>query len=179
MPRSLRYILIAEANGKLNILSRVGKDRIIVNKKFNFSKIPIAREGSKFVVITKENSKESISQTGKVSSKVLNVSDNYWFTIRGATKVTLDDNLLRINGKLVELPFGIYTKPGIFIANRKIYITITEIQESKVYVYDKNGKLQPGFPVYGSSLAEIVSVANKILLITKASDNEITVFSFR
>ncbi len=173
------YILIAEANGKLNILSRVGKDRIIVNKKFNFSKIPIAREGSKFVVITKENSKESISQTGKVSSKVLNVSDNYWFTIHGATKVTLDDNLLRINGKLVELPFGIYTQPGIFIANRKTYITVTEIQESKVYVYDKNGKLQPGFPVYGSSLAGIVSVANKILLITKASDNEITVFSFR
>ncbi|MCZ6593898.1 MAG: hypothetical protein O6943_03170 [Bacteroidetes bacterium] len=172
------YILIAEANGKLNILSRVGKDRIIVNKKFNFSKIPIAKEGSNFVVITKENSKESISQTGKVSSKVLNVS-NYWFTIRGATKVTLDDNLLRINGKLVELPFGIYTKPHIFIANRTTYITVTEIQESKVYVYSKNGKLQSGFPVYGSSLAEIASVANKILLITQASDNEITVFSFR
>jgi hypothetical protein len=173
------YILIAEVNGKLNVLNRVGKDRVIVNKKFNFSKIPIAKEGSNFVVITKENHKESISQTGKVSSKILNVSDNYWFTIRGATKVTLDDNLLRINGKLVELPFGIYTKPGIFIANRKSYITITEIQESKVYVYDKNGKLQSGFPVYGNSLAEIVSVANKILLITQASDNEITVFSFR
>jgi len=172
------YILIAEANGKLSILSRVGKDRIIVNKKFNFSKIPIAKEGSNFVVITKENSKESISQTGKVSSKVLNVS-NYWFTIRGATKVTLDDNLLRINGKLVELPFGIYTNPHIFIANRTTYITVTEIQESKVYVYSKNGKLQSGFPVYGSSLAEIASVANKILLITQASDNEITVFSFR
>jgi len=173
------YILIAEANGKLNILSRVGKDRIIVNKTFNFSKIPIAKEGSNFVIITKENSKESISQTGKVSSKVLNVSDNYWFTTRGATKVTLDDNLLRINGKLVELPFGIYTKPNIFIANRTTYITVTEIQESKVYVYNKNGKLQSGFPVYGSSLAEIASVANKILLITQASDNEITVFSFR
>jgi hypothetical protein len=173
------YILIAEANGKLNILSRVGKERIPVSKKFNFSKIPIAREGSNFVVITKENHKESISQTGKVSSKVLNVSDNYWFMTRGATKVTLDDNLLRINGKLVELPFGIYTKPGIFIANRKTYITITEIQESKVYVYDKNGKLQSGFPVYGSSPAEIVSVAKKNLLITQASDNEVTVFSFR
>ena len=173
------YILIAESNGKLNILSRVGKDRVIVNEKFNFSTIPIAKEGSKFVIITKENSKESISQTGKISSKVLNVSDNYWFTIRGATKVTLDDNLLRINGKLVELPFGIYTKPGIYIANRTTYITITESQENKVYVYDKNGKLQSGFPVYGSTLAEITSVANKILLLTQASDTEITVFSFR
>src|SRR5690606_4481304 len=45
------YIVIAEENGKLNILSRVGKPRVSVSKNFNFSEIPIAEEDNTFVVI--------------------------------------------------------------------------------------------------------------------------------
>ncbi len=147
------YIVIAEESGKLNILSRVGKSRISVSKNFNFSEIPIAEEDNTFVVITKENTKERISQDGKISSQKLDVGSNYWFAINGNVKVTLDDNLLRINGKLTELPLGLYSKPYIFSINRNNYITITETQEKKVYVFDKNGDLLNGFPIYGASAA--------------------------
>ncbi|OAD90840.1 hypothetical protein A7A78_14115 [Aequorivita soesokkakensis] len=147
------YIVIAEESGKLNILSRVGKSRISVSKNFNFSEIPIAEEDNTFVVITKENTKERISQEGKISSQKLDVGSNYWFAINGNVKVTLDDNLLRINGKLTELPLGLYSKPYIFSINRNNYITITETQEKKVYVFDKNGDLLNGFPIYGTSAA--------------------------
>ncbi len=147
------YIVIAEESGKLNILSRVGKSRISVSKNFNFSEIPIAEEDNTFVVITKENTKERISQEGKISSQKLDVGSNYWFAINGNVKVTLDDNLLRINGKLTELPLGLYSKPQLFTINRNSYITITETQEKKVYVFDKNGDLLNGFPIYGTSAA--------------------------
>src|SRR5690606_16302335 len=140
------YIIIAEESGNLNILSRVGKSRVSVSKKFNFSEIPIAEEDNTFVVITKENTKERISQDGKISSQKLDVGSNYWFTILGNTKVTLDDNKLRINGKLAELPLGLYTKPQLFNINRNSYTTITETQEKKVYVFDKDGSLLNGFP---------------------------------
>ncbi|WP_347373204.1 hypothetical protein [Aequorivita sp. Q41] len=149
------YIVIAEESGKLNILSRVGKSRISVSKNFNFSAIPIAEEDNTFVVITKENTKERISQNGKITSQKLAVGSNYWFAINGTTKVTLDDNLLRINGKLVELPLGLYHKPQLFNIHRNTYITITETQEKKVYVFDKNGTLLNGFPVYGTSIASM------------------------
>lgn len=149
------YIVVAEENGKLNILSRVGKSRISVSKNFNFSEIPIAEEENTFVVITKENTKERISQDGKVSSQKLDVGGNYWFNILGTTKVTLDDNKLRINGKLAELPLGLYTRPNLFSVNRNSYATITETQEKKVYVFDKDGSLLNGFPVYGTSAAAI------------------------
>ena len=56
------YIIVAEESGKLNILSRVGKSRVSVSKNFNFSEIPVAEEDNSFVVITKENTKERISQ---------------------------------------------------------------------------------------------------------------------
>jgi len=148
------YILIAEKNGKLNILNRIGKPRITISKTFDFSEIPIAREGKKFVIITKDNTKNSISQDGKVASLKLNVTA-YWFTINGKTKVTLDDNLMRINGNLVELPFGIYTAPKIFVTNQRTYISITETQENKVYLYSKLGELINGFPLFGTSTIDL------------------------
>lgn len=147
------YIVIAEESGKLNILSRVGKSRILVSKNFNFSEIPIAEEDNTFVVITKENTKERISEEGKITSQKLDVGNNYWFATNGNTKVTLDDNLLRINGKLTELPLGLYSKPLLFSVTRNSYITITETQEKKVYVFDKNGDVLNGFPIYGTSAA--------------------------
>jgi len=165
------YIVIAEESGKLNILSRVGKTRISVAKNFNFSEIPVAEEDNSFVVITKENTKERISQNGKVSSQQLNVGSNYSFSVLGNTKVTLSENLLRINGKLAELPLGIYTKPKIFPINRNSYITITETQEKKVYVFDRNGELQNGFPVYGTAAASMAEGNPKGLIVKGESDN--------
>lgn len=149
------YIVIAEENGTLNILSRVGRPRVSVSKKFNFSEIPVTLEDNTFVVITEENTKERISEDGKVSSQNINVGSNYWFVINRNTKATLDDNLLRIDGKLVELPMGLYSKPQLFDIHQKTYATITEIQEKKVYVFNSNGNLINGFPIYGTSEASM------------------------
>jgi hypothetical protein len=175
------YIALAEENGKLNLLSRRGKSRIKVTKIFKFSEIPIAKEGSSFVVITADNKKESISQSGKVSSQSLDVSSNYSFAIKGNTKVTLDDNLLRINGKLVELPFGIYTQPKMFYANKATYIAITETQEKKVYVYDTAGSLLHGFPVFGTSVAIVTNASKKgeLKIVVKGEKNEIIAYHLR
>ena len=172
------YILIAEENGKLNILSRVGKERIKLNKTFDFSEIPIEKEGSNFVVITKNKSKETISQDGKVSSQALQVSKNYQFAIEGTTKVTLDDHLLRINGQLVELPLGVYSKPQIFSFNKESFIALTELKEHKVYLFNKSGKLFPNFPVYGTSEIDMADANKnkKINLIVKGQPKEVLLY---
>ena len=174
------YILIAEKSGKLNILNRIGKPRITISKTFDFSEIPIAREGKKFVVITKDNTKHSISQEGKITSLKLNVTA-YWFTIKGKTKVTLDDNLMRINGKLVELPFGIYTAPKIFVANQRTYISITETQENKVYLYNKLGELINGFPLFGTSTIDLGDATKngKTNVIVNGGSNEILLYEIQ
>jgi len=166
------YILIAEQDGKLNILSRVGKPRVKVSKTFKFSDIPITSEDKNFVVITKDNAKEQISEKGEVSSQKLDVSINYWFTTVGSLKATLDNNLLRINGKLAELPIGLYSNPEIFSVDGKSYIGITETQEKKVYLFDKNASLMEGFPVYGSSTPSMGSGS----LVVKGESNNIILY---
>lgn len=170
------YVVIAEENGTLHIVSRVGKPRVTVNRKFDFSENPIEREGSSFVVISKDKQKHSIATNGKVTSQTLEVSNDYHFITIGSTKVTMDDNLLRINGKLAELPLGIYTQPQLFVANRNLYIAVTETQEKKVYVFQKNGTLVNGFPVFGSSQVSLSESKGKALLVVKGQDNEIVLF---
>lgn len=175
------FIVIAEENGILNILSRVGKSRIEVSEKFDFSEIPVAEEDNSFIVITEGNTKERISHDGKVASQKLDVGTNYWFAIEGSTKVTLDDNLLRINGKLAELPLGMYTNPELFSINRNIYISITDSQEKRVYVFDKNGNLLNGFPVFGTSAAALSegNSKNSIVLCVKGDPQAIIVYSLK
>ncbi|GAB5401335.1 MAG: hypothetical protein Aureis2KO_29200 [Aureisphaera sp.] len=175
--RTKDYLIIAEENGKLNILSRVGKERVRVSNTFDFSDMPIAKEGDNFVVITQKGTKETISQNGKVTSQSLQVSDNYQFRVLGNTKVTLDDNLLRINGKLVELPYGIYTAPRVFNSNRGVFITITETQEKKLYVLDKSGSIVDGFPIYGGTTADVSIVKGRLLVTTGVEENEIAAYS--
>lgn len=172
------YLLFAEENGKLNILSRVGKERLKLNKTFAFSAIPIEKEGSNFVVITNDNKKETITKEGKISTQTLQVSNNYHFTISGTLKVTLDDHLLRINGQLVELPFGKYSTPKIYTVNKKSYITVTEIKEHLVYLYDSSGKLLPNFPVYGTSEADLADANknNKVTLLVKGQEKEVILY---
>tara|TARA_R100000306_G_scaffold13813_1_gene16615 strand:+ start:14856 stop:17282 length:2427 start_codon:yes stop_codon:yes gene_type:complete len=172
------YIVIAEEKGHLNILHRTGKVRVPLSKKFEFSEIPIEEEGNNFVVITKDNNKVSISQTGKTTTQTLDVSNSYGFVVNGNVKATMDDNLLRINGKLTELPFGIYTQPKIFTVNRNKYITTTETQESKVYVFNASGDALNGFPVYGTSASEIgrLSSKGKVGIVVKGSEKEVVLY---
>lgn len=71
------------------------------------------------------------------------------------TIVTLSDNLLSIKGRTIEIDFGMYTKPEIYYVNNKIYITFTDTQTQKLYIYDSNSNLLPNFPIFGIGAAVI------------------------
>lgn len=155
------YIVIPEQNGKLNILNRQGRSRVRVDNKFKFSDIPITYEGTKFVVITEDYNKVSISDRGEAATIKLDVGAYYWFAVNHGVKATLDDNLLRIDGKLANLPLGIYSEPQLVKISGSVYTAITETQEKKVYLFDENAKLVSGFPIFGASKASIGTRSGK------------------
>jgi hypothetical protein len=165
-PKHLRlsnkdYLVIAEENGKLNILHRTGLSRINVNSTFDFGESPVYNEDNKFVFLTSKDQKVTIDQSGKVSTQDLNSgSKNVIWEISGNTKARLDDNILRINNQKVELPFGLYTAPKISVSNRRILVSITDLQQQRTYVYNSLGELLSNFPVYGTSIMELGDATN-------------------
>ena len=175
------YIAIAESSGKLHIKSRVGKDRINIKKTFNFGTIAPLEEDGSFVIITKDYTKETISTSGKVTSKNLGVSNDFALSVAGKIKVSLDDNLLRIKGRLIELPFGIYTAPEIYFVRRVAYIALTDTQTKKLYVYNSGGDLLPNFPIFGTGTPTLGDANNNrdVNVLVPGDENAILLYEFR
>ena len=145
------YILISEASGKLNILSRTGQSRVNIKGTLNPSGNEWYEHEGAFVTTSKDGELVKISENGNLNRQALGLSDNHGIAATERTLVTLSDNQLSIKGKTISLDFGLYTEPQIFYLNNKIYVSVTDIQAHKVYLFDSNAELLPDFPVYGNS----------------------------
>lgn len=173
------YLLFQQKDGTLSILSRTGKQRINISEKLQLTGNPVQKTRTSFVLLTKDNEKKTISQRGKISTKKLQTSNDYYLNVVKNNTISLTDNQLRVNGKLIELPFGIYTAPTVYYANNKGYIGFTETQEKKLYVYDFKGSLYKGFPVYGTSEPDIITSNKNVLIATKEAANKIVVYKIK
>ena len=162
-PKHLRiknkdYITIQLENGVLKILNRKGKDRIKVKEKIDFSNNQIYLYRNSFTTSDKKGNLIQVDLKGNVFKSPLNLSDDHKINMTSKTLVTLSENILTIKGVPVTLPFGNYTSPQIFYINDTIYISITDVDNSKVYLFFSNGKLVDGFPVYGNSKIDISNI---------------------
>ena len=92
-----------------------------------------------------------IDSKGGINKKDVGLSENHQVTMTNKTLVTLTENKLTIKDRTLELDYGIYTKPQLFYIDNKIYISTTDKQTKKVYLYDSNAEIFPNFPVYGNS----------------------------
>lgn len=167
------YLLFAEENGKLNILDRVGKRRVSVAGTYDIKNQPIELENNEFTFYTNDLDKIQVSQAGKIKKQKL--EESFYKTAKHNQSVFKQGNILRINTREIELPFGLYTDPGVFKINNQIYISITETQEHKLYMYNAQGNLMPGFPVYGSDKAYIDAAqkANTANILVKTEANKL------
>lgn len=155
------YILVSEKSGKLHILNRQGKTRIPVNEKIQFSNNPWFLRDGKFTSTSFDGKRVQINENGKVSYKDLKLSHNHNFVISKGVQVSISNNLLMINGEEIELDYGLYGRPQIFHTEKGIFIGITDMQTSKVYLFNAQGKLCGGFPVYGNSAMDLNNIDNK------------------
>ena len=86
--------------------------------------------------------------------------------------VSLSENNLNIKGIPITLPFGSYTPPKIYYINNIIYVTTTDLDAQKVYLFFSNGTPVSGFPVYGTSAADLTNAdADKALELTVQSES--------
>jgi len=172
------YIVFVQGQ-ELEILDRVGKTRINVKNNISFSDNEIYVYNNKFTATTMSGDLIQIDENGKMSSMNLNLGEKHSMTATSKTLVTMSDNILNIKTHRVELDYGVYTAPKIFYLNDKIYISVTDLQTKKIYMFDSLGKEISNFPVYGNSAMELDNIDNGrgLEFVTKGDSNSILIYN--
>ncbi|GAL63381.1 hypothetical protein [Algibacter lectus] len=171
------YITITTEN-KLLILDRVGKTRVTPKTTLSFSSKPIYIYLSKFTTTTNKGDLISIDTKGNVTTQNLNLSSKNNIATTSKTLVYQSENKLTIRNKTINLDYGNYADAEIFILNNKIYVSITDLQSQKTYLFDSQAKLLPNFPVYANSKIDLAnSDKDKNLeFITKGDSNSVLLY---
>ncbi len=177
--RNKDYIVFPEENGKLDILSRQGKTRISIKEKLQFSSNQWYQNSGDFVSIDGNGKLVRIDQNGHIQYKDISKEEEPKLAATAQILAILEGNILHINKKEVTLDYGLYTAPKIFKVRGKFLISITDLQAKKVYVFDENANLLPGFPMYGTSAAELSNFdGGHTELTVKGEDNSVLIYSF-
>ncbi len=172
------YILLSETNGTLTILDRLGRPRVNVKEKVDFSKNEWYQYQDKFTSTTKDGKLIQVQSDGNAVTQNFKLKNEHAIVATNKTLVTFSENKLAIKGRTLELDFGVYTAPKLYYINNKIYITITDIQAKKVYLYDSNAELFPNFPVYGNSALSLGNMDNdpNLEFVVQGEDNSILIY---
>ena len=172
------YIVFRLDNSTIRILHRVGSDRIKVPEKIDFSNNDVFLYKDKFTVTNKTGVLHQIDTNGKLVATNFNLNPDHGFYATSNTLVFMDDNVLSIKGKKVELELGVYSKPEIFYIYDKIYVGVTDIQNRQIYLFDSQAEPIPNFPVFGSSMIDLTDMDNdkQLELAAKDQDNSLIVY---
>lgn len=173
------YLVFQLENGKLKIRHRAGGERVKVDRTVSFSNNEVFFYKNKFSVSDKKGVLHQVDTKGKLSATNFNLGENHGMFATSKTLALMDDNILNIKGKKVELEFGVYSQPKIFYINDKIYVAVTDLQNQKIYLFDSQAKAIPNFPVYGTSMIDLLDMDddNKLELVAKDQENSIIVYA--
>ncbi|TXG34779.1 ribonuclease HII [Seonamhaeicola maritimus] len=163
---------------RLYVLDRVGRTRVQPKTNSSYSNQPIFLYNNQFTTTTKAGDLISVNTNGNISLKNLGLSENHSLSTTSKTLVALNENKLTIKSKKSELDFGDYSEPKIFYINDKIYVSITDKQSHKVYLFDSLSKSIANFPVYGNSSITLDNIDRdrNLEFITKGESNSIILY---
>lgn len=171
------YIVFSQGE-KLEVLNRQGKERITVKGNIEFSNNSIYLYQNKFTTLTNTGQLAQVDTDGHINLKPFDLDTNSNINTTSKTLVAMSDNKLKIKSKILDLDFGNYTMPRIFYLYDKIYISTTDLDAKKVFIYDSQGKLLPNFPVFGTASIDLQNLDKKrgLELITQSDNKTIIVY---
>jgi len=170
--------LIINTKKRLYITDRRGDIRVEVPETLKVSSKEIFVNKNSFITIDKSNNLVRINLNGKVSIKPLPLETPYLITANNNILATISENILTINENVIELPFGNYTNPKILTDIKQDYVSITDKDQDKIYLFDSKSELVSDFPVFGTSSINFSVDKKKEKIITALGEsNEILVYS--
>ncbi|WP_240740235.1 ribonuclease HII [Flagellimonas allohymeniacidonis] len=172
------YLVFMLENKDLKILHRVGRDRVKIKDKIDFTENSVFLYKNKFSTTDKKGRLIQVDTQGKLTTTNFNLGGDHGMYATSKTLVFMDDNVLSIKGKKVELDLGVYSAPKIFYIYDKIYVSVTDIQNQKIYLFDSQAKPISNFPVFGNSLIDLIDMDNdrNLELVAKDQENSLIVY---
>ena len=172
------FLVFKLQDGSLKLLNRVGDVRTKIDKKISFSENEVYRHKNKFTLTDKKGVLYQIDPNGKINKNIFNLSNDHGMVATDKTLVLMNENTLTIKGKNVELELGVYAQPRIFYLYDKIYISVTDLQNQRIYLFDSQAKPISGFPVSGSSVIDLTDMDNdkKLSLVARDQDNTLITY---
>lgn len=172
------YLVFKLKDGSLKLLNRVGDTRTKVNEKIDFSENEVFVYKNRFALTDKKGVLYEIDTKGKIKKTPLNFSNDHGLFTTEKTLTTMNENMLSIKGKQIELEMGVYTQPKIFYLNDKIYVSVTDLQNEKIYLFDSQAKPITNFPIAGSSAIDLTKIktAKALQLVTKEDNSSLSVY---
>ncbi|NAY92249.1 ribonuclease HII [Muricauda sp. JGD-17] len=172
------YLVFQLENDRIKILHRVGRERIKVDEKIDFSSNEVFLYRNKISMTNQKGVLHQIDTRGKLTATNFNLNADHGMYATSKTLALMNDNILSIKGKKVELELGVYSKPKIFYIYDKIYVSVTDIQNQKIYMFDSQAEPIANFPVFGSSLIDLTDMDNdkKLELVAKDQENSLIVY---
>ena len=173
------YLVFMLADGTLKILNRTGSTRVGVSEKIDFSENEVYLNNNRFIVTDKTGTLFAVDTKGKITKTRFNLNEGHGIDATSKTLSLMNDNELSIKGNKASLDLGVYTKPRIFYIYDKIYVSVTDIQTQRAYVFDSNAILFPNFPVYSASSIDLSDIDNdrNIEIVGKFEDNSLIVYT--
>jgi hypothetical protein len=172
------YLVFKLEDGSMKILNRVGQTRVPVNEKIDFSDNEVFLFNDKFIVTDKTGTLFSIDTKGKIAKTRFNLIQDHGMDATTKTLSLMNDNELTIKSNKATLDLGVYTRPRIFYIYDKIYVSVTDIQTQRAYLFDSNAIPFPNFPVFSSSAIDLTDMDNdrSIEIVGKFEENSIIVY---
>lgn len=170
--------LTVKTKNKLYILDRTGKTRVTPKTNSDYSTEAVYLYNNKFTTTSADGKLITIDTKGNTAIQDLNLSESHHIYTSSKTLVTQSDNKLGIRTKTRDLDYGNYTAPKLFYINDKIYITLTDLQTQKVYLFDSQNESIANFPVYGNSLIDLDNIDKdrNLEFVTKGDNNSIILY---
>ncbi|NNC60976.1 MAG: ribonuclease HII [Eudoraea sp.] len=173
------YLVFKLEDGSLKILNRVGDTRVEVKEQIDFSENDVYLNNNRFIVTDKTGTLFAVDTKGKITKTRFNLAEDHGMDATIKTLSLMNDNELTIKGNKASLDLGVYTKPRIFYIYDKIYVSVTDIQTQRAYLFDSSAIPFPNFPVYAASPIDLSDIDNNrsIEIAAKFEENSLIVYS--
>jgi len=181
------YIFIAEQNGKVNVLNRKGERRIKLKQSFKIKDRIYLQTGasiseSRLVTANNQHLNYLFLNDKKDSVELDLEAPATHFVFDGKNMVFSGGNWFTVKEQThpfeVESEEVIELKPVVFTKKGNSYFSFTTAND-QIQLYNQNGELLSGFPVYGNSRASVGSFTQNGSLYLVGGTPEGSLFLYR